>query len=146
MNYRKEFKDYALIDLKQAKNEVKKLFKKLDIDEKTIIPYDDLVSVYLVNFNINLYVGKLLEQFKENGNKNIILQYKYNSFDTGKRELKTVYVKSFGRLNTISKEKFMNIWNLVSLLRSIHQLNLLMSTVGSFYRLENAVENLYDNS
>jgi len=143
VNYRKEFKDYSLIDLAHMKIEVQELLKKLDVDEKTIIPYDDLVSVYLVNFNINLPIQKLLKQFEENGDKNIILQYKFNTYGADKKELKTVYVKSFGKLKNIDIDRFKDIWNLVSLLRSIHQLNQLMTTVGSFYRLDNVIQNIY---
>jgi len=143
MDYQREFKEFALMDLSKYKNEVKTLLKTLDIKTDTEIPYDDLASIYLVNFNINLPLQMLEKQFKENGKKNMILQYKYNTSENGKKVIKTVYMKSFGKIESIGQEKFKDIWYLVSLLRSIQQFNQLMTTVGSFYRVESAVEYIY---
>lgn len=130
----KEIENFIMFDKKNILHEVENIKKELDIADKFQISLNSIDSIFLKNLNLENKALEINKQIELNKDKDLKLYYKHDG--------KQIYVKSFGQIKTINKEKLKKIFKFLMLIKFIIKINDISYVASQYYRSDMMFENL----
>lgn len=135
MELKKSLEQFILFDKSNLLEEISRLKQLLKIDDFKV-SINDMESIFIKNFPQNGNKEAILKHFKENKNKVLELYCNYNG--------KKVYLKSFGKIEQIDKNKFINIFKLLILIRLYKKIDEVSYFSSQYYRANSQFEELFE--
>jgi hypothetical protein len=129
MTLQQNITDLILYDRKNIFEQINLLKQQLDISEKIdkkISYLDDIESVYARNFDFEKDSEGINNQIIDNANKNLELMCRING--------KTVFIKDFGKINSIPRKKLILISEFIILSRLSKKINEVSYYASMYYK------------
>lgn len=129
-----------LYDRKYIFEKIKKLQKKLDIDKKlnTMVNFiDDIDYLFLSNLDLNSSPNEILNQIKNNAEKNLELRCVID----GKKR----YIKSYGLVKNISRETLKDLSEFLILIKLSKKIAETSYFASQYYRVDKLFNELKIN-
>jgi len=131
MNIEKDLEFFILYDKKNILKQIEILKVKLRIKDAFKIYFDDIDTIFLKHLNLEDKLSNVKKQMELNKNKNLELYCKKNG--------KQIYIKSFGKINDISKKKLNTIFKLLMLIKLNKKINEISYLSSQVFRADKLI-------
>jgi hypothetical protein len=137
MEINKLLEQFILFDKKNLLSEINELKKKLKITKEFKVPIIEMSSIYLRNLSFDGSIKDIREQIEKNKEKKIELFCTHNG--------KALFLKTFGKIESINKQKMEDIFKLLTLMRLIKKIDEVSYSSSQYYRVNNQFEELFED-
>lgn len=137
MEINKLLEQFILFDKKDLLCEINVLKKKLNIIKEFKVPIIEMSSIYLRNLSFDSSLKDIQEQIEKNKEKKIELFCTHNG--------KALFLKTFGKIENINKQKMEDIFKLLTLMRLIKKIDEVSYQSSQYYRINNQLEELFQD-